>query len=81
MKVKKYQFIILDPTTNSYYSKSFNLNDKYIIHILGTNYKFLNSYLNQNQYVPINYIVLNALILEKNSSCKFFLIKTYFNNF
>lgn len=54
----------------NYYSKSFNLDDKYIQHILGTNYKFLNSYLLASQQVPINYIVLNALILEKNASCK-----------
>ncbi len=56
----------------NYYSKSFNLDDKYIQHILGTNYKFLNSYLLLSQFIPINYIVLNALILEKNLSCKYF---------
>jgi len=63
------QIYRLDSNMN-YYSKSFNLDDKYIQHILGTNYNFLNSYLLQSQQVAINYIMLNALILEKNASCK-----------
>ncbi len=64
----------------NYYSKSFNLDDKYIQHILGTNYKFLNSYLLMSQQVPINYIVLNALILEKNGSCRRLFIYIYIFN-
>lgn len=58
---------ILD--SGSYFSKSFDLGDKYIQYILRTNYNFLNKYLTSNQYVTINYIVINALVLEKNTAC------------
>lgn len=60
--------------SGSYFSKSFDLGDKYIEYILRNDYNFLNKYLTSNQYTKLNYIVINALTLQKNSSCKKILV-------
>lgn len=57
------------------FSKSFNLDDKYIQCILGINYNYIKEYLINSQFMTVNYILINALTLEKNALSILFIFK------